>query len=96
MADLRWYLPHLVTNLSQKLGAIQERYTVNEILSLYSMNLNLVSSWTKLALVQLPELFPDQRSHVVRDEDDFKAKLNQQIEQLKVELDWLKKVGLLD
>jgi hypothetical protein len=57
----------------------------------YSIHPNLVTSWKKLALDQLPELFSDRRSRAARDEEDLKAQLYQQIGQLKVELDWLKK-----
>ena len=78
------------------LEAMKGQYTVNEIASRYSLHPNLVTNWKKLALTQLPELFSDQRSRAARDEDDLKAQLYQQIGQLKVELDWLKKkVGLL-
>jgi transposase-like protein len=78
------------------LEAIKGQYTVNEIASRYRVHPNLVTNWKKLALTQLPDLFSDQRSRAARDEEDLKAQLYQQIGQLKVELDWLKKkVGLL-
>ena len=73
------------------LEAIKGQYTVNEIASRYRVHPNLVTNWKKLALAQLPELFSDQRSRAARDEEDLRAQLYQQIGQLKVELDWLKK-----
>ena len=78
------------------LEAIKGQYTVNEIASRYSVHPNLVTQWKKLALAQLPELFSDRRTSVARDDQQLKERLYQQIGQLKVELDWLKKkVGLL-
>lgn len=39
----------------------------------------------------MSELFSSRRSSAVREQDDLTATLYQQIGQLKVELDWLKK-----
>ena len=79
------------------LEAIKGQQTVNEIASRYAIHPNLVTNWKKLALEQLPDLFSDRRSRDIRDEEELKAQLYQQIGQLKVELDWLKKkVGLLN
>jgi transposase-like protein len=79
------------------LEAIKGQHTVNEIASRFSVHPNLVTQWKKQALAQLPDLFSDRRSRSARDEDQLKDRLYQQIGQLKVELDWLKKkVGLLD
>jgi transposase-like protein len=78
------------------LEAIKGQQTLNEIASRYGIHPNLVTNWKKLALAQLPDLFSDRRSRDARDEEELKAQLYQQIGQLKVELDWLKKkVGLL-
>lgn len=78
------------------LEAIKGQQTVNEIASRYGIHPNLVTNWKKLALDQLPDLFSDRHSRAARDEAELKAQLYQQIGQLKVELDWLKKkVGLL-
>ncbi len=52
--------------------------------------------WKKQALAELPHVFSERRARISQDEDILKAQLYQQIGQLKVELDWLKKkVGLL-
>ena len=78
------------------LEALKGQQTLNEIASRYGIHPNLVTNWKKLALEQLPDLFSDRRSRDLRDEAELKAQLYQQIGQLKVELDWLKKkVGLL-
>jgi len=42
-------------------------------------------------LDSLPELFPRRRKHEQRDQEALTSALYQQIGQLKVELDWLKK-----
>ena len=89
---------HYSADLKAKvaLEAIKGQQTLNEIASRYGIHPNLVTNWKKLALDQLPDLFSDRRSRDARDEEDLKAQLYQQIGQLKVELDWLKKkVGLL-
>jgi len=55
-----------------------------------------VTQWKKQALAALPEAFSARRARAAQDEEALRAQLYQQIGQLKVELDWLKKkVGLL-
>jgi putative transposase len=78
------------------LEAIKGQRTVNEIASAYSVHPNLVAQWKKQALAALPEVFSTHRARAAQDEEALRAQLYQQIGQLKVELDWLKKkVGLL-
>jgi len=49
-----------------------------------------------VALEALPDIFSSRRGAKHKDEEALKAPLYQQIGQLKVELDWLKKkVGLV-
>jgi putative transposase len=48
-------------------------------------------TWKKQALATLPDSFSVQRVHDAQATEDLKAQLYQQIGQLKVELDWLKK-----
>jgi putative transposase len=47
--------------------------------------------WKKQALSGLPEIFSTRRAREAQDDEELKAQLYQQIGQLKVELDWLKK-----
>jgi putative transposase len=55
-----------------------------------------VQQWKQQAIKQLPGLFSRSPARAAQDEAALKAQLYQQIGQLKVELDWLKKkVGLL-
>jgi len=77
--------------------AIRGERTVNELASLFQVHPSQIATWKKQALEGLPELFSDGRARREQGEDDLKAQLYQQIGQLKVELDFLKKKsGLLD
>ena len=77
------------------LEAIKGQKTLNEIASKFEVHPNQVTQWKKQALEGLPELFSQRRVRLEKDDETLKAQLYQQIGQLKVELDWLKKkVGL--
>ena len=79
------------------LEAIKGQRTVNEIGARYGLHPNQVSQWKKQALEQLPEVFSDGRARKEKSEEELREQLYQQIGQLKVELDWLKKKsGLSD
>lgn len=71
--------------------AIKGGKTINEIASLFAVHPNLVTQWKKLALEALPSLFSDKRERLNKEREEREATLYQQIGQLKVELDWLKK-----
>jgi transposase-like protein len=71
--------------------AIKGQRTLNEIASRYGVHPNQVTTWKKQALESLPALFSARRATAAQDEEALKAQLYQQIGQLKVELDWLKK-----
>lgn len=73
------------------LAAIKGDQTINEIASFYSVHPNQVINWKKQALAAIPDSFSDRRARREKDDEEVKAQLYQQIGQLKVELDWLKK-----
>ena len=73
------------------IAAIKGQETINEIASRYEVHPNLVSLWKKQAQEDLPGVFSDRRGRDARDEEQLRDRLYQQIGQLKVELDWLKK-----
>ena len=73
------------------LEAIKGQRTVNEIAGNYGVSPNQVTQWKKQALEELPTVFADKRVKAQQNEEALKAQLYQQIGQLKVELDWLKK-----
>jgi transposase-like protein len=75
------------------LEALKGQRTINEIASEYGVHPNLVGQWKKQMQEGLPGLFAERHSRQARDAEELKARLYQQIGQLQVELDWLKKKG---
>jgi putative transposase len=73
------------------LEALKGQRTVNEIATHYGVHPNQVTQWKKQVLEGAEDLFSDRRAHTARDEEALRAQLYQQIGQLKVEVDWLKK-----
>jgi len=73
------------------LEAIKGQKTIQEIASHYGVHPNQVSTWKRQVVEGTVSLFADRRSHPGSSDEDLKAELYQQIGQLQVELDWLKK-----
>ncbi len=73
------------------LEAIKGHRTVAEIASEYGIHPNQITHWKKQAMEGLPELLGDKRRRLKDDHEVFVSRLYQEIGQLKVELDWLKK-----
>jgi transposase-like protein len=73
------------------LEAIKGQMTVNQIATHYGVHPNQVAQWKQQAVRQMPELFSRPATRAAEDDEELKAQLYQQIGQLKVELDWLKK-----
>lgn len=73
------------------LEAIRESRTTAELSSVYGVHSTMISRWKRHVLEQLPELFSGKIREKDRKTDALLASLYQQIGQLKVELDWLKK-----
>ena len=71
------------------LEAIRGQRTSNEIASAYGIHPVQVAQWKKQALAELPQAFSSRRAKAEQDEADLKARLYQQIGQLKMELEWL-------
>ena len=79
------------------LEALKGSKTVNELAGLYSVHPNQIAKWKKHLQSELPRLFATRRDQRVQEQEALQAQLYQQIGQLKVELDWLKKKsGLID
>jgi transposase-like protein len=72
------------------LEAIKGHKTIAELSSSFGVHGTQIASWKKQALEEFPRLFSDPRSAKGADEA-LVSMLYQQIGQLKVELDWLKK-----
>ena len=78
------------------LEAIKGQRAINEIAAAYGVHPPVIQKWKKHALDLLPEVFTDGRSRATQTDEQLRDQLYQQIGQLKVELDWLKKkAGLL-
>ncbi len=78
------------------LEAFKGQRTINEISGHYGIHANQVNQWKKQAIESLPDVFSTRRVRVAAAEEELQGRLYQQIGQLKVELDWLKKkAGLL-
>jgi len=79
------------------LEAIRAERPVNELAGLYQVHPSQIAKWKKRAVEDLAELFANGRQKAGTSQDDRTAPLYQQIGQLKVELDFLKKrTGLVD
>ncbi len=79
------------------LAALKGEKTINEIASHYEVHPNQVMAWKKQAVEVIPNAFSMKRVRAEKGDEELKSQLYQQIGQLKVELDWLKKkAGHLD
>ena len=73
------------------LEAIRGERTITEIASIYEVHPNQISTWKRKLLEEAPGVFSSSRERSAKQSRDLEARLYQQIGQLKVELDWLKK-----
>lgn len=78
------------------LEALKEQETLAELGSRFGLHPVVVSQWKKQLREGLPQVFSDRRAKAEQSEAELQAQLYQQIGQLKVELDWLKKKAGLD
>ena len=77
--------------------ALKGDKTINELAGLYEVHPTQITAWKRRVLEGLPGLFSGRDEKDRKAEDVLKARLYQEIGQLKIELDWLKKkVGLDD
>jgi putative transposase len=73
------------------LEAIKGIKSISEVASEHEVHPNQISKWKKQVLAELPGIFSERRKREEDNEEELKARLYQQIGQLQVELDWLKK-----
>jgi len=73
------------------LEAARENRTSAELSSAYGVHPTMITRWKKHMLEHLPGVFSDKAKQKDKETEELVATLYQQIGQLKVELDWLKK-----
>ena len=78
-------------------AAIRGDRTMSELASEYEVHPVQIAQWKKQAVTALPQVFASRPATGAKEAEALTATLYQQIGQLKVELDWLKKkVPLFD
>ncbi len=78
------------------LEAVKGDKTIAELASQYEVHPTQIIQWKKQLLESLPDLFNNSPQKDRQKQDELTEHLYQQIGQLKVELDWLKKKSGLD
>ena len=73
------------------LAALKDDKTLSELASEYGVHSNLISQWKRRLLSNVTRVFEEREDESQRDHQVVVEELHQQIGQLKVELDWLKK-----
>lgn len=75
------------------LEALRGLRPVHEIAGKHGVHPNQISKWKKQAVELLPEVFSGQRNRKEVQDAELRDRLYQQIGELQVELEWLKKKG---
>ena len=78
------------------LEALKGIKSMSELASEYEVHPNQISTWKKQVLAELPGIFSDRRKRESDGGEELKARLYEQIGQLQVELNWLKKKSGLE
>ena len=73
------------------LEVIKGHKTINELVSHFGVHPTQINKWKRHLQTELPQIFSNRREKREQDHEALQAQLYQQIGQLKVELDWLKK-----
>jgi len=74
------------------LEALKGDKTIAQLASDYGVHSNQIGQWKKRVLYELPGIFSDRRKKSEKESEELTPELYRQIGQLKVELDWMKKI----
>lgn len=77
------------------LEAIRETRTTTEMCSQYGIHSTMLGRWRQQAIEHIKTGFSERTEKQDKQQEEIIAQLYQQIGQLKVELDWLKKKSAL-
>ena len=72
------------------LEALKDQSTVNELASMYGVHPSQITRWKQQLEAGVQGVFANGKEKRDKEEEELKARLYQEIGQLKVELDWLK------
>jgi len=78
------------------LAAVKGDRTMGELASAFGVHANQITKWKRQLLDGVPGIFCEGHREDLRQQEVLTDRLYQQIGQLKVELDWLKKKSGLD
>ena len=73
------------------IAAIRGDRTMSELSSEYGVHPTVINRWKKQALEAMPQIMSGKAAPGQREQEELVSRLYQEIGQLKVELDWLKK-----
>jgi len=72
--------------------ALKERHSLSELAARFELQPNTISLWKQRAIDYLPNAFQDGRKkEAIDNRQALESELYQQIGQLKMEVEWLKK-----
>jgi len=73
------------------LESLKEVKTVNQLAQEFAVHPNQIGDWKKELTQRSPEIFGKDKDKTASQNENLTARLYQEIGQLKVELDWVKK-----
>lgn len=70
---------------------IKGEKTASEIAVEYGVHPTQIAEWKKQVMEEIPKIFSMKKERDARKDEEIRSSLYQQIGQLKVEIDWVKK-----